>query len=365
LLAAARLGVSDARDWEASHLVERILTAESEFEALLHRNLLLATDCAVDDIGVTSPVLQRITTQFETVLETQVPALCDAALRRLYHMTLLRAGTQARVPEAVQALAAALPVENTFSLYNRNTTDEKRELLQKLLAEHLDLQPAILAKLEDPDYNVRQAAVAALYPLVAADDHIYRLIIFAIYNERGGFESLNPREFNEVRQRSLAALGSMVAIDTARRHTVITLLRAEDWPLRKTAVEILAAAGHAALREAQTELLATLDDERGLCSWPARITATELLLNDDRYSGLAIDTILPALEYGIEDVFPTREAAAVRKQAALALGKLKVAYRQPRVVEKVVALLAAEQDPQVLDGLYDTLTSLAAAPELE
>jgi NACHT domain/HEAT repeats len=433
LLAAARLGVSDARDWEASHLVERILNAESEFEALLHRDLLLATDCAVDDIGVTPPVLQQITAQLETVLESRVPALQNAALRRLYHMALLRAGAQARVPEAVRTLSAALPVESTLSRYG-NTNDEKRELLQKLLADHLDLRPPILAKLEDQDndvrqaavralsllleahpdlrppilakledpaYNVRQAAVealsplleahpdlrppilakldapdnsvrwaavAALYPLVASDDHIYHRIIFAIHNERVGVELFGlsrAREFREVRRRSLAILGNMVAIDTARRRTVIALLRVEDWQLRKTAVEILAAAGHAALREAQTELLATLDDERGFDSWPARLTAAELLLNDDRYSGLAIDTILLALEYGIEDVFPTSEAAAVRKQAALALGKLKAAYRQPRVVEKVVALLATEQNPQVLDGLYDTLTSLAATPELE
>jgi hypothetical protein len=52
----------------------------------------------------------------------------------------------------------------------------------------------------------------------------------------------------------------------------------------------------------------------------------------------AIDTLLPALNYGVPPLAAVPNAENIHKQAALALGKLKAENRQPRVAEHVAHL---------------------------
>jgi vesicle coat complex subunit len=55
------------------------------------------------------------------------------------------------------------------------------------------------------------------------------------------------------------------------------------------------------------------------------------------------------------------DADEFRKSAALTVGKLKADEYRPEVAEKLEALLQSERDPQVLNGLFNALHSLASA----
>jgi HEAT repeat protein len=146
---------------------------------------------------------------------------------------------------------------------------------------------------------------------------------------------------------------------------VIGMLSAQDWRVRQSAAEILAAAGTEYFLQAVPQIIAAMNDQRGLDSFPARIAAAELLLNDYRYSAQALETIVPALDYGAHPLGIVPDAGEVRKQAALALGKLKADYRQPHVFARLERFPSEETDPELLDGAFIALLSLAAAPELE
>lgn len=140
------------------------------------------------------------------------------------------------------------------------------------------------------------------------------------------------------------------------------MLDSEDSRLRQSGAEILAVAGRTGLQEAAEKLLKAADDQRGLDSWPARITAGEMLLNDLAYSRQAIDTIMEALDYGRHPLVVVPNAAEIRKMAALALGKLKAEEYRSEIAEKLLNLMTVEEDHQVLDALYQALLSLASAP---
>lgn len=100
LLSAASIGVSGKRQDQATRLVESILATGSEYENLLHRDLFLAADCAVDDIGIDLPLLRRIVEQLAGLAMSQVPAVSARAVELLSRLSLLRAGEERRVPEA-------------------------------------------------------------------------------------------------------------------------------------------------------------------------------------------------------------------------------------------------------------------------
>ena len=71
------------------------------------------------------------------------------------------------------------------------------------------------------------------------------------------------------------------------------------------------------------------------------------------------------MDYGADPLAIFPRGAETRKQAALALGRLKAKYRNAKVVARLEQMFDGEQDPQVLDGAYDALLSLVSAPELE
>ncbi|HEU4325061.1 MAG TPA: HEAT repeat domain-containing protein, partial [Roseiflexaceae bacterium] len=224
------------------------------------------------------------------------------------------------------------------------------------------VRTALLERLFDEGYGVRAAVLEAtllfltsasnrlpmLMPLIATDLQQYYIIIDS-----------------SLSRRLAERYADLARTDPQLRAAITEQLSAEDWRLRAAAVQILEAAGEDALREALPQLLAALDDRRGLDSWPARLEAAALLLNDDRHGEPALACTLQALAYDTDALFPAEGAAAVRQQAALTLGKLKALHHRRDVAARIAALLGSETVPQALDGLYDALTSLASAPEAE
>ena len=226
---------------------------------------------------------------------------------------------------------------------------------------------AVAAKLDDAHPNVRAAAIRALAPLTCLDAQVRRQLAPALQmddaeEQRRGQAYVGPRE-RGTRATVVDAFGEWLKRDPAAWGEIIQMIGSEDWRSRRSGIEIVASAGEAAVRQVAPRLLAAMDDHRGLDSWPARIAAAELLLNDLHHSQQAIDTILPALEYGAHPLVVVPDAAEIRQQAALALGELKAEFQRPDVAAKLDALLAKERDPQVLDSLFNALQSLASAPD--
>src|SRR2546422_11564386 len=90
------------------------------------------------------------------------------------------------------------------------------------------------------------------------------------------------------RSALVQSLGRLATTDPAVQAEITELLVSEDWRLRLSAAEIVAAAGRDYLAEATPLLVAMMDDQRGLDSWPARIAAAEALINGYRYSSRAV-----------------------------------------------------------------------------
>ncbi len=230
-----------------------------------------------------------------------------------------------------------------------------------------ELRRAVAAKLDDAHPNVRAAAIRALAPFTSLDAQVRRQLAPALQmddneEQRRGQPYVGPGE-RRTRAIVVDAFGEWLKRDPTAWGDVVTMIAAEDWRLRLSGIEIVASAGEASVRQVAPHLLAAMDDHRGLDSWPARIAAAELLLNDLHHSQQAIDTILPALEYGAHPLVVVPNAAEIRQQAALALGKLKAELRRPDVAAKLETLLAKERDPRVLDSLFNALQSLASAPD--
>lgn len=228
LLAAARLGVSDNRNMEATVLLEHILHADSDFEHILHRDLLLAADCAVDDIGVQPMLLRMIVSALQELMKSHIPALVEVAMRRLYLFTRLRVGDQLRLPDALEALTMALPIDRLFSNYVSFNANE-RQIFQDLLAEHRQLRDEVTARLYARSKDTRRSAMEALEPLLPEYGEIRDQI--------AGF--INDPD-TSIRQTAIRVLAPLLGEHEPLRQMVARCVSDRDWRVSQTAIKALA-----------------------------------------------------------------------------------------------------------------------------
>ncbi len=228
LLAAARLGVSDNRNFEVTVLLEHILHADSDFEHILHRDLFLAADCAVDDIGVQPMLLRMIVSALQELIKSHIPALLEAAMRRLYLFTRLHVGDQLRLPDALEVLTLALPIDRLFSNYVSFNTYE-REIFQKLLAEHAQLREEVTARLYAHSKDMRRAAMEALEPLLPEHPRICDQI--------AGF--VNDPD-SSIRQTAIRVLAPLLAEHEDLRQLIVRCVADRDWRVSQAAIKALA-----------------------------------------------------------------------------------------------------------------------------
>jgi HEAT repeat protein len=225
---------------------------------------------------------------------------------------------------------------------------------------------ALVSKLEDQDLGVRVAAVLAICLKPIEDAELYLRLLPALGFDDEGHQrrGFSRHELGGPREAVVRQFSRLVETNPTVREKLAQLLRAKDWRVRLSAIEVFAGAHIDTLRQVVPELITALDDRRGLDSWPARIEAAEVMLNDYQHSETAIQTILPALDYATHPLVFVEGAGNVRRQAAVALGNLKAERRDPRVLARLERLLEDGADPQVLDGAYNALVSLIAAPDL-
>lgn len=171
LLAAARLGVSENRGGEATALVRSILFAESPYETILLRDLLLAADCAVDDIDLALPLLRELVSRLSGHIRSLIPSIAVAALRRLHELSVLRVGDRLRLPEADSIVRAALTSAELFT-QPQAIHDAAVIILQERTARDHELLIALSAQLTAADPFARLIATQSLAPLVEHDPEI-------------------------------------------------------------------------------------------------------------------------------------------------------------------------------------------------
>ncbi|MEM8533182.1 MAG: HEAT repeat domain-containing protein, partial [Chloroflexota bacterium] len=273
---------------------------------------------------------------------------------------------------AISALAPLLPDHPDLhqSIQARLTDDDAdvREAaikaLAPLLADHANLQQLLLDCLTDTDTDVRAAAAQAIAGIVTIESKYANMLFDILSQVQDSRPLINEQKGAEVLATNL---GLLAVSSKEWRAYVIEQLSDFDWRRRAAAAQVLAAAGKEAVEEALPQLLQSLEDYRGPEAWRSHIATAELVINDDAFCDRAIELLVSKLDYGVDFVFPLRYAEEMRKEAALALGKLKAVDRREDVAQRIAAVLASgrERNPKVLDALFSALSSLVAAPETE
>jgi hypothetical protein len=351
LLCAGQLGIKEQRpDW-ATDLAQRILEADSEHEAILHRDVFLAASVAADDVGIKPALLESLHARLAPLLHASIPIVRDMAIIGLAH--LARVGVTQTTQTLLTTLAdpgLRLPVIAVTALLLGDSA--------------LDvLYGAVRQCLSDDNWQVRGAAVAALGPLAAVDEQLKAELQtwLGMVNEY-----FDEGQTDRILQVLIDIYASLLASDQELRQQFVSRLDAPDWQSRHAAARALIAMPGGAPVDLWPRLRALLDDQRGEESWPNRLQIAELFVNErDRdLSQEAIATALAALNYATQPWYNLpRSGAAVRSQAAMILGRLDPIYRDKAIFARLVQVMNEDKDADVRDAAYGALLRLAAAPE--
>jgi HEAT repeat protein len=356
LLCAGQLGVIEQRDDLATDFVQRILHAESEDEALLHRDLFLAAAAMADNVGLAPALLKELYERTALLRTSAVTTIQNAALTALTHL--------ARIGQA-DALDLLITGVADRDRYQPILTNVKPQLNEKALSR---LQRAITAKLDDADSDVRSAAVSALASLVATDEPTKAAITAKLHDDD-----------NNVRRAAVSALASLVATDEPTKAAITAKLNDDDNNVRSAAVSALASLvatdeptkaaitaklhdGNWQVRRAAFTALASLvaSDE------PTKAAITAKLHDDDSDVRSAAVSALASLVATDE---PTKAAITaklhdddnnVRSAAVSALASL-VATDEP--TKAAITAKLHDDDSDVRSATVSALASLVATDE--
>lgn len=167
LFAVARLGISEGRPAEANAFVEAILHADSPYESLLHRDLLLVAACAAEDCGLDRALMQQLLTRMDELLRSPIESVCFQALQWCYDVSLMRDGERMRFPEALEM------VQRQFLLDRMKAEDwygglshQQRQVLQAFLAAYPAWRASVLARLIEATSSDDDVVADMLEPFV-------------------------------------------------------------------------------------------------------------------------------------------------------------------------------------------------------
>jgi len=301
---------------------------------------------AGSDAEVRAAVLARLEDKNDDVRGAAVRALTDV----VGSDTEVRAAALARLEDEAGSVRGAAV-----------------EALAGVVGSDTEVRAAVLARLADDVGSVRGAAAKALAAWEAADIVSTELSALALwlladFDERY-LSSEQKDDIEKTRMRLAALVGARLPQDGTLRDWVWGLLTDSRWSARLGAVLALLHWPGGPPREVIQRILAALDDERGLESYPARLTAASYLINRDPYSQMAVEVCLQALDYGTQPWEYLPRSGGIRQQAALVLGKLEPLHYDPHVYEKLRHVMCNDQDAGVRDAIYGALVRLAAVRE--
>lgn len=156
LLTAGHLGESS--QYRATEFVKAILSARSEYENILHRDLLLAARCLADDVRIDAIVRRGIV---EKLLKLVFAKRSPSALQEDLQQVFARLGGVSAGKDIVQALVRCL-ADAEWNV-RQATVETFGQLGPTVLTP--DVLQALVRCLADAEQNVRQAAVRTLRKL--------------------------------------------------------------------------------------------------------------------------------------------------------------------------------------------------------
>ena len=215
LLCAGRLGVVENRRALVTRLVRQILTCEDDTEPYLHRNLLLALAIAADDVNLDPNLLAELGAAIAACLPTDVYALARA---------LIRAAGQLIVNKNIQA-------EPCLSVACQTSDVRFQQVVCDALSEfaaHPGVRQQLLNRLDDENWQVRQAASNALSSVVSEDTEVRQQLL----------NRLSDSDY-DVLQAAINALSSLVSEDTEVRQQLLNRLSDLYGPVRLAASNAL------------------------------------------------------------------------------------------------------------------------------
>ena len=231
-------------------LVEAVWKANSPYDDLLHRDLLMAARCLADDVDVSYDLRHRIIED----------------LFAHWHMTRYEKLRQEMMEAFVAMRGSACEDEVVGDL---------------------------LAALRDEEWPVRRRAASVLSKLGQASDEVVGVLLAALRDED-----------SDVRWSAAEALGEMGKVSDEVVDALLAALRDEEWSVRRSAAEALGKLGKV-LDEVVGALLAALRDEKAFVRRSAALALGEL----GKVSGEVVGALLAALRD--EDAGVRKSAAFV------------------------------------------------------
>jgi HEAT repeat protein len=353
-----------------------------------------------NDVEVRRAVIDRIGDNVPEVRGSALEALSsvvgnDAEVRRA---VMDRMGD--KVPDvrvsALEALSSILrkDTEVRRAVMDRmgdeapNIRRKAIEVLSDVVENDAEARQAVLDRIGDREEKVRAAAVSAISGLLKSDENLHGLFmsllsdrsfdvrvravlpLLPLIMSSGNFSphlaawisSDSDREWGDSQkiQNVLASvLGPRLPGETKIREWILERLRDIRWSSRLGATLCLLAWPGGPPREIMDQIFKALEDQRGLESYPARLTAASFLINRNEDKGASIDLCLEALDYGTQPWEGLSNASAIRKQAALILGKLEPLEHNQRVYDRLFRVLKEDEEPEVRDAAYNALVRLA------
>ncbi|MGH9843298.1 MAG: HEAT repeat domain-containing protein, partial [Blastocatellia bacterium] len=305
--------------FDASRFVEAILGARSQYDAILHRDLLLAARVLADDVRIEPPLRRQIVEQLGDLYfaESSPWALCEDIQKAFAGL----AGTLANA-EVVEVLGQRLS----------DDTESLRSAAAQALAamgEHA-ATPEIIEKLftllDDDKLDVYLAvadALGAMGERISLPNIIERLIT--------RLDSSNLAVRVGV-VRIFEGLGEHAATPEVIKK-LVTRLGDSEGAMRDGAAIALGAMGkHAAKPEIIEKLIAWLE-------------ASEWILRDGAVRALGVigkDFVSPSV---FEKLIPLLDDSeiSVRSAATRAIGKVKPIAVAPAIIEKLISLLMSDE----------------------
>jgi HEAT repeat protein len=319
--------------FDASRFVETILGARSQYESILHRDLLLAARVLADDVRVDPPLRQQVV----------------ANLANLYFADSTPGALAEDIRKTFAGLAGSLAHEDVEDvLLNRSSDNEPS--LRSAAASALgalgeraageEVIEKLFGLLADTDESVRSAAADALGALgerAASEAVIEKLL--ALLSDTDG----------DVRSAVAIALGAIGerAASEAVIEKLLALLSDTDGDVRSAAARALGSLGERAASEAVIEkLLALLSDTE----WSVQSVAAVALGAIGKWA--ASEGVIKKLLGLLADT-----EWSVRDAAAIALGVMGERAASEGVIEKLLGLLA-DPESSVRDAVARALGSL-------
>jgi hypothetical protein len=226
-----------------------------------------------------------------------------------------------------------------------------------------EVRAVVLACLKDQSGNVRRAVIKAFIAFDSAkdlagtrwDDLTAWLLLEIDHRYYPG----ETEQGEQLRRRLGEIVGHHLPTDPALVKKLLAWLESPRASRRLGAVTALVHWSGGVPKEILPPILASLDDDRDLASYPARLEAASPLINRDPYSQTAVEVCLEALDYGTQPWEDLPESVEIRKQAALILGKLEPMRYEGRVYERLRQVMLTDQAASVRDAAYNVLVRLA------